>query len=123
MAGNSKNALLPYHLVVAQSMAGDVTSDPTNIQYTDNCCIQANFTGTPTGVFAVQGSVDHAEYALTHEVLVTGNWVTITTGSASGSAGLVLFDLNQLSFPWVRLIYTRTSGTGTLDAYIGSKAV
>lgn len=123
MSGNSKNALTPFQLIVAQSMAGDVTSSPTNVQWLDNVSIQLNFSGTPTGTFSVQGSLDYKAYPLTGVQESAGNWITITTASASGAAGNVLFDLNQLSFPWVRVIYTRSGGSGTLDGFISAKAV
>lgn len=126
MAGNSKNALYPYHFIVAQTIATNYTSNPVNIQFLDNVCIQLNFTGTPTGTFAVQGSLDYSQNALTGVQTNAGNWVPIAlpiTPVASGAAGTILLDLNQLSFPWIRVVYTASSSTGVLDGYIGAKAV
>lgn len=126
MAGNSKNALLPFHFIVDQSMAGNVTSGATNIQYTDNCAIQLNFTGTPVGIFSVEGSVDHAVNAMTGVQTVAGLWIPVTLDPipvASGSSGQILIDMKELSFPWIRVVYTRTSGTGTLNGFISAKAV
>ena len=123
MAGNSKNALTPFHVINAQSMGASITGSPTNIQYLDNCSIQLNFTGTPTGSFSIQGSLDHAANALTGVEQTAGNWIEFTGASATGAANNILIDLNQLSFPWIRIVYTRVSGTGTLDAYISAKAV
>lgn len=119
-----KNILSRFQIVTAGSLAASVTSTVTNIQYLDNVCIEAIWTGTPTGTFAVQGSLDHQQDQYGN-VVTGGNWVTLTgaTASASGSGDVALFDLTQLSFPWVRLIYTRVSGSGTLNAYIGGKAV
>lgn len=125
MAGNSKNALGPYHLMNAVSMGASATSSAVGIQYLDNVAIQLNFTGTPTGTFAVQGSLDYSQTS-TGTVINAGNWIPLTLASspvASGAAGTILLDLNQLSFPWVRVVYTRSSGTGTLDSYISAKAV
>lgn len=102
-------------------MAGSITGSVVGIQYLDNVAIQMEFTGSPVGTLAVQGSVNYAQNAQ-GTVTNTGNWITFTT-SAVAAAGDVLFDLNQLSFPWIRVIYTRSSGTGTLDGYISAKAV
>ena len=126
MAGNSKNVLLPYRFIVAASMGADITSNPTNIQYTDNAAVQLNFTGTGVGVFSVEGSVDHAVNSMTNLQTVVGNWIPVTLDPvpvASGVDGQILIDMKELSFPWIRVVYTRTSGTGTLDGYISAKVV
>lgn len=126
MAGNAKTVLAPYHVIAATSMTGNITGTPTNIQYLDNVSIQLNFTGTPVGTFTIQGSLDYTQQGIPGVATNTGNWITITlpaTASASGAAGNILLDLNQLSFPWIRIVYTVSSSTGTLDAYISGKAV
>jgi hypothetical protein len=117
-----KNALIPYQIVSSGNMASNVTSKVTNIQFLDNISVQANFTGTPTGTLNVQGSVDYSQDAQGN-VINAGNWITITTNSPSGSANQVLFDLNQLSFPYLRLQYVASSGSGTLNAYVSGKEV
>lgn len=119
------NILTPFKIVNAVSMAASITSTITNTQYLDNVGIQGTFTGAPTGAFSVQISADHAEDA-NGNVTVTGNWVTLTLSpapTASGSGDSFYIDLNQLSAPWIRLVYTRTSGTGSLTAYITAKHV
>lgn len=109
-----KNVLVPTSVITSGDMSqATVTSLTTNVQYMDNVSYEAAWTGTPTGVLVIQGS---------H----TGvNWNTIVTASPapSGSAGSQLFDLNQLSFPLVRMLYTRTSGSGTLNATVSVKEV
>lgn len=127
MAGNSKNALTPFHLIIDGAMSASITSAATNIQYLDNVSIQLNFTTSDAvGTFSVQGSLDHAANSLTNQQITAGNWVTITlpTSPVAASAdNQILLDLNQLSFPWIRVVYTRSSGSGTLNAYISAKAV
>lgn len=107
-------------------MGGSITGTPTNIQYLDNVSVQFVYTGTPTGVLAIQGSLDYSQ-GTGGTVLAAGNWTTIPLSPAitqpAGAGGVCLVDLNQLSFPWIRLIYTRTSGTGALDAFVSGKAV
>jgi hypothetical protein len=106
-----KNALLPYKIIDAGDMSGNLTSSVTDIQYMDNICMELVWTGTPTGSFSVEGS------------LTGDNWIAIslTPSAPSGSAGSALLDMNQLSFPKIRIVYTATSGSGTLNAWIGGK--
>ena len=114
MAANSKNWLPVYPIVVNGDMSTTITSSDTTIKYTDNVGIQAVFTGTPTGTFSVQVSNDQV------------NWDSITFSSAPvavGAAGSVYMDVNQMSAPYIRLVYTPVSGNGTLNATITAKAV
>jgi hypothetical protein len=120
-----KNVLAPFDIISAGAMTGTsvLTSTVTNIQFLDNICIALNWTGTPVGTFAVEGSLDH-EQDMHGNVTVAGNWVALTLPSspvASGAAGSILIDMNQLSFPYIRVKYTNSSSTGTLTATIGGK--
>ncbi len=107
-------------------MSASVTSAVTNIGNQDNIAIQIGFTTSDAvGVFSVQGSVDHVQDDYGN-VQVAGNWVALTlspTPVAASAADNILISLNQLPFPWIRLVYTRTSGTGTLSAYIAGKSL
>lgn len=120
-----KNNLKKYQAITSASMAADVTSGVTNVQFLDALGIQFNFTGSPTGTFQVQVSADYAQDD-NGNVQVAGNWVDMDLSPvpvASGSAGSVYIDIRSTSAPWIRLHYTRTSGTGTLNAFITAKAI
>lgn len=122
-----KNALLPHQIFTAASMTGTstVTSLVTNIQFLDNMAVQLQWTGTPTGTFYVQGSLDYSD-GTNGKLANAGTWTNIMlpqTPLASGSAGQILIDMALLSFPWIRVQYTNTSGTGSLDAYICGKEI
>jgi|SRR6185437_13150409 len=120
-----KNVLAKTQIFTNASMNGNLTSSVTPISFLDNICIQLNFTGTPTGNFFVQGSVDYQTDYLGN-VISTGNWISLTlvpSPVASGSANQILLDMNQLSFPYIRVIYTYSSGSGTLNGFIGGKSV
>lgn len=102
-----------------------ITSSVMNIQYHDNIGIQLNWTGSPTGTFAVQVSADHAQDQ-NGNVTVAGNWIAVTLDpaiAATGGADVAYIDLNQLSAPWMRVVYTKTSGTGTLNGFVTAKTV
>lgn len=122
-----KNFLNNFKITSAgdQSQA-TVTSSVVNIQGLDNVGIQVNIlTGTATGTFDVQISADHVE--VNGREKTAGNWIAL--GSAyqvaitSGSPANVYFDLTQLSAPFVRLLWTKGSGTGTYDAFVVAKMI
>lgn len=98
---------------VSGSMGADITSKIQPIRNIDNVCMEIGWTGDAIGNFQVFGSV-------------TGNYwapLEFTIAGPAGVAGSRLLDLNQLSFPLVKLVYTRTSGSGTLVAYCGGKEI
>lgn len=134
MSGRKSN-LKQYQTITSGDMSlSSITSSVTNIEFLDNIAIQLNFTGAPVGVFQVQVSADYNQDN-NGNVLTAGNWVAIpvayyTSGSFTTSTDIptsagspIYLDLNQLAAPWVRVVYTTTSGTGTLNGYIAAKAV
>lgn len=122
-----KNFLSKFQIISSgDASQATVASTVINIQGLDNVGIQANITvGSPSGTFDVQVSADHQE--VNGQVVAAGNWVSIgssyTATITSGSPAQVYFDLNQLSSQYVRLLYTKTSGTGNFDAFIVGKMI
>lgn len=103
--------------------AATVNSIGINLQQLSTWCIQAVFTGSPSGTFKIQVSCDMV-------VVGTGadpasnvvNW-TDYTGSSQviSAAGNFLWDTSDAGYQWVRLVYTKTSGTGSLNAVFNGK--
>lgn len=121
----SYNLLNPFHFIVNQSMASTSTSGIVEIKEQDNIGIQLNWTGAPVGTFDVQISIDHAQDA-NGNVTVAGNWISLPLSpgiSASGSPDSAYIDLNQQSASYVRVVYNRTSGSGTVNGFITAKGV
>jgi hypothetical protein len=109
-----KNIIKPYHLMVDGDMSGNLTSSSVDVTYTDNVGFQLSFTGTPTGEFACEGTIDEV------------NWSTLTFSSppqAVGSADTHLLNINQIPYKKLRVTYTRTSGSGTLNVHVMSKGL
>lgn len=115
-------------LITSGDMSGHITGSVYAIQYEDNVGMQAVWSGTPTGSLTVQASLTYEERGngLVH---ASGTWTTVQddVGSpmslALSGSGDALFDLNQLPFPFVRVVYTRTGGSGTLDLHASKKSV
>lgn len=89
-----------------------LTSPVVSLLTTDDVGLQLIWTGTPTGTFDVQVSCDNA------------NWTSVTLSpapAAAGSASNAYVDLSLLSAPYMRVVYTKTSGTGSLTIYLAAK--
>lgn len=97
---------------------GTVVSNPIPIQNYLGYAVQAEWTGTPTGTFTLQGSCDAGVILNNGTVTNVTNWTTIssTNISASGSAGSLLYNMPNSYYYWFQLVYTATSGTGTANA-------
>lgn len=117
-----RNSQVPF--LVAQSMAASFQSSPLDLRNMFGVAIQANYTtnGTLGGTFNLQGSVDRT-VDQKGNVLNAGNWLNLTgTSLVISAAGNFLWNVFQVSYPWVRLTYTAAGGdTGTCNAYSFSK--
>lgn len=118
------NVLLPTHIVTAGSMAASITSAVTEIKYQDNIGFQAIWTGAPVGTITFQVSLNYAQDN-NGNVTNAGTWTTITSPAVApaGAAGNAYVEFIETSAPYIRMVYTRTSGAGTLNAYICGKGV
>ncbi len=107
--GSTKNVAFPYKILNAGDMSqATLTAGPQTIPYLDNVAFQANWTGAPTGDFAVEASLDGVNYVgIPMSAPVT----------AAGSPDVAMFYLYQLPFQYVKVVYTKGSGTGSLDIY------
>ena len=106
----------------------EIISPDIEISQKYGFCIQAVWTGTPTGTFAIQASA----YASTGDIYYTSPtsdpsipWTTIasTTYTTTGAPGSYLWNIDAAYYRYVRLIYTNASGTGTVSAAITFKGV
>lgn len=82
--------------------------------------IQIAYTGTPTGVFSLQGSSDNsATMTAADQVPYTPiNWTTITgTNQSVSAAGSIMWNVEFASYNFVQVIYADGSG-GTSTAVI-----
>lgn len=121
----------PELVITAGSMAGSLTSAVTIIQSLSMPTYQLSWTGTsPVGTVSVQVSNDYSLYA-DGTVKNSGTWdslyLVVGTDPASqtiaitGNSGHGFIDVPLTGAYACRLIYTRTSGIGTLNVTFSAK--
>ncbi len=109
----SKRVVDFSELVVDGDMSSNITSPSTNILHLDRIGYQISWTGTPNGSFSVEVSNDDS------------TWVALTLSAsvtASGSADDAFIDVES-ACKFIRLKYTASSSTGTLQAHITGKSI
>jgi hypothetical protein len=100
------------------------TSAAVNLNYRYGISIQAVITGTAAGTLKLQGSDDFGsrnpiEPAGSNQVV---NWSDIANSSAPVTgAGTASWNFQGSFYKWIRLVYTASSGTGTINVRANSK--
>lgn len=109
-----KNILEPHLVLDAVSMATSFTSEETNIKNQDELGYEVSWTGTsPVGEIKVEVKVKNIWEALP---------ITTMPVAANSGSYTILID-KQSQFTAVRLSYVRTSGVGSMSAYINACVV
>jgi hypothetical protein len=122
-----------YEIVAGQSTASNYTSQAYEVMGVDVEALQVNYTGSPTGTFAVQGSSDYKEVYNpdgTVTILNAGEWAnlyySVNGGTPAASVAVptypspIIFDTYGSGVGYLRIVWTG-SGTGTFSAYITAK--
>lgn len=107
---SSTRRAIKTQIITAGDMSGDVTSSTVDLTGYNAAKIELVFTGAPVGTFAVQERLSES-----------AAWATLdfaATISASGAPDTHILNLNFICTYQIRVVYTRTSGTGSLDAWI-----
>jgi len=109
-----KNTLVPIPVITNGDMSGSLTSLSTNIQYLDFWSFEFVATGSADGQYDIQVSHDNL------------NWVTlnlpVTAAIIAGSPNpVIIANTEVVPEPYVRAIYTATSGTGTLNVTLTAR--
>jgi hypothetical protein len=119
----SRPILAPFPVITNASMTTNVTSAVTVIQNISRVGYDISWTGTPTGIFSVQVSNTYSQNS-DGTVNNPGTWTTLTLSAptaATGAPGNGFIDIDDISAYAIRLVYTATSGTGTLNVTINGK--
>lgn len=116
-----KNIQESYKMFDNVDISGSQTSADTTVKTQDKAFVIIEWSGSsPVGAITVQAR--NYKYPVGPD----SGWVTLDFGSAiavSGNTGNHQLVFNEMPFTDIRLVYTSTSGTGTLSAYISSKVV
>lgn len=110
-----KKVLPVFELVENGAMTGTsvITSEPVTITNLDNVAVQAEWTGTPTGVLQIMLSGNGSTYfPLTFSPDIN---------QPAGSSGALLALINQAPPFYLQVEYTNASGTGALDVWVCGK--
>ena len=127
---STRTALRPQVVINAGDMSGNLTSQPTILSSMSMASYSLSWAGVaPVGTASVQVSNDFSLNA-SGQVENPGTWTTLVllvngapskTIPVSGNSDTAFIDVDQTAAYAIRLIYTATSGTGSLTAVIVGK--
>lgn len=115
--------ILNESLLSGGDMSGSLNSAPLNLEFAFGYAIQCEFTGSPVGTIKLQGSNDSTPDAnFQFSNFAPTNWTDITgTSTAVTTNGSILFNAASVYYRWVRVVYTVTSGSGSLSVVGNTK--
>lgn len=107
--------------LVAQNKIGtnlsvNQTSEAINIELYYGYSMQFKWTGAQSGNFKIQASND-----LSNAVPASMTWDDVSGTTATIAGGLIagadhfLYTADAQYYKWIRIVWTRTAGAGTLD--------
>lgn len=121
---SSRPIISPYSVILNGDMSGNIISQVTVIQTNGKVSYDVSWSGTtPVGSMSVQVSNTYSQNA-DGSVRNAGNWTTLVLSSStpvSGNTGNGFIDIDASAAYAVRLVYTRVSGTGTMNATVAGK--
>jgi len=105
--------------------SGDLVSEGVSMEYQYGISIQAVISGTAAGTLKLQGSNDFgnpSEAAGPVHGQNVVNWSDIADSSAPVTGtGTVTWNFQGVFYKWIRVVYTATSGTGTMNIRANTK--
>lgn len=120
----------PYNKLILSNVVMNTTINGPAMELKEifGFCIQATYTGTPTGTLKLQCAVTPVqEGGTTVPEPATADWNDIADSSfVISSAGTYTWNFHDSMFTWVRLVYTDASGgtsTAVLSARMNAKGI
>lgn len=111
-------------IIIAGDASGNLESTPAQIGSYLGYTIQFIISGNPTGTATLQGSIDVGQPIPMQPVFGQGvtNWEDIANSSYPVTgAGQIVWNVGRSFYKWVKVVYTATSGTGSITARIQPK--
>ena len=97
-------------LANAVSMAASSNSQAAILDHVNDVCIQCIYTGSPVGSLKAQASNNGTDWSD-----VTGSTVAVS------AADNTVYNFANVAYIKLRIVYTRTSGTGSLTILCNGK--
>ena len=122
--GADKNIAQYSFPAIDMSVAGAQSTRAMRAALLDNFSVQAVWSGSsPVGTLDIQVSNDHQENG--GVVVNEGTWTSIYASpqAVSGSPGNLFLNVAAISAAFVKFVYTKTSGTGTLRLYFNGRSI
>lgn len=91
------------------SMSASITGEVLDLSETIGFCLQADWSGAPVGNIITEGSLNGTSFFQIESK---------PTGGAAGTHGL---NFERAHFPFLRIRFDRSSGTGALTLKISAK--
>lgn len=111
----NKNIKNNMRIINAGDMSASVSSAAIDVSLQDDIGLEIAWTGTPTGTITINASNNGGTfYSLTFATALT---------QPSGSASGIVVALANYPFTYLKVTYTRSSGSGSLDCYLTSKDI
>jgi hypothetical protein len=116
-------------MTVAGAQTGDLSAsfntDPFSVGLRTSGAVQLVISGSAAlnGTVKLQASNDPGNNPMTGMQNVTGvsNWVDVTLPQAITVDGASMIDIASMGYRWLRLVYTRTAGSGTIAITLNAK--
>lgn len=122
-----KEVSIPFQVVASASVsaANTYTSSASNVMYKDTIGYQISWTGDPTGIWQINGSFDYNPgQPQSGGRPNAGTWCTIASVAAvSGMNQPVVFNMQQIVFPWVQFQFVSSTSSGVLGVWHTAKSL
>lgn len=115
--------------ILGTSTAATFQGPWLNVNGLDNLSFHTQWTGTTTGTLTLDGSnaetvQDPNTRADSPSTRVTPSTIaTLASGNPAGGASQVIFVVTSVATKWVRLVFTRSAGSGVMDCAFMGKGI
>lgn len=103
-------SILSNRLIDSQDMGASFVSEHFSLAQRAGFSVHAIFTGSPNGSFFISVSINGIDW-----ILLDGSTQAVSV------AGDIFWNVNESKYLLGRLHYTRSSGSGTTNAYVSMK--
>lgn len=108
-----KLVIEPVAIISAGDMSGNINSSVVDVTHVDNAGLQVVWSASsPVGSLQVQGTIDGTNF---FDLLPSPLSISTATGN-------VYVQIAQICFASLKVVYTFTSGTGTLNVTLCARS-